>query len=49
MMFMITMPPTTSCSANHANQDCKDPVGREIEGEERFRGEQAEVVLLPRL
>ena len=50
MMFMITMPPTTSDSADDADEHREDAVGRRVvDVENRVRREDAEVVRLLRL
>ena len=50
MMFMMTMPPTTSDSADDADQHREDAVGRRVvDVEDRVRREDAEVVGLLRL
>ena len=50
MMFMITMPPTTSDSADDADEHGEDAVGRRVvDVEDRVRREDAEVVRLLRL
>ena len=50
MMFMMTMPPTTSDSADDADEHREDAArGRVVDVEDRVGGEDAEVVRLLRL